>query len=383
LDSNALLAPFQFGGRGLAEIARLFTELSKNDRLVVAEWSWREFASHRTDSLLNAHQSLHMRLSKVASPEGLRCPLLEGCQEYDDIQSVIRDINVATEKYKGLLHTLKSIIRDWTWDDRVSQLYRQVFSTRNTISCPLTDEAILEDVKRRNSKGIPPGFKDKAKPTNRAGDVIIWHSMIGLAKLRNVHVIFVSNEEKHDWVCNSDKHVIAARPELHYEFFQATGQHFGILNWLGFLELMAKDEDAVKQAERLGVDVSLDYKAVQQRINATLAALASITRDLLNGVYSGNDFEFIHDARLTRLIQQFYSLRAHYDKLIHSPTGSHYLGEMEIILEEIEALNGRLAYIQARMKGDCGDDELKLKAECKRFLAIYDGYCEWDLVQNS
>lgn len=379
VDTNVLMAPFKFGGKGLDEIARLYNELSNNKRLFVAEWSLREFAKHRSDDLVVAYQTLTGRVSKANSIEGLKCPMLEGTEEYEPIQGVIREINVAIEKYKDLLGQLKGRVRDWSWNDRVSELYRKVFTTESIVGCPLSDEDILSDVNRRNKYSIPPGYHDKAKDSNNVGDLIIWHSMIGLAQKTKTNVVFISNDEKHDWVHKSEKHVIIARTELYFEFFAATGKHFGFVNWLGFLEQLAQDKEVVRQAERIGLDMSHNYKSIQQRIHAILNTLATIVREFLAGDHKGREYVFIDDSRFDSLVHDFYSARPQYDELIHSPVGSRSLAEIEIILEETETLNSQLGFMQARMKQDGSSEEAQLVVMCKRFLTEYDRYSMWFL----
>ncbi|WP_439849782.1 PIN-like domain-containing protein [Pseudomonas syringae] len=50
---------------------------------------------------------------------------------------------------------------------------------------------------------LPPGFRDEAKPENRLGDLIIWLEILEYSLVRKddfAHVLFLTNDEKSDWV---------------------------------------------------------------------------------------------------------------------------------------------------------------------------------------
>jgi hypothetical protein len=378
-DTNALLAPFGFGGKELNAIATVYRELAKNTRLFAAEWTILEFGRHRTQKLLSAHQTIEHTLSVTKLLEPFRCPMLEGHDEYTQIQDVVREINKRTDDYRNFLKKLRSAIEDWSWNDNVSELYREVFTAQHIINCPLSDADILKDTNDRNIHNMPPGYKDKSKQSNSVGDVVIWHSLIGLAKTRKANVVFVSNEEKHDWVEKADKTIILPRAELLCEFFKETNKHFGFISWIHFLELMVKDEEVIKQAKRINLDLSHEYQVVQKRVAHVLETLATIVRQFVSS--SRNDeYCLIEDARAKPLIGEFYVLRGQYDELIYSPKGSEMLASIEVYLEEIESYNERLEYMRARMKDDGTEEEAALRASCQAFLVLFDRYTQWYLA---
>jgi len=66
----------------------------------------------------------------------------------------------------------------------------------------LCDRAAKEGPSRIEHR-LPPGFRDEAKPENRLGDLIIWLEILEYSLVRKndfSHVLFLTNDEKSDWV---------------------------------------------------------------------------------------------------------------------------------------------------------------------------------------
>jgi hypothetical protein len=379
-DTNVLLAPYGFGGKNLDAIAHTYQELASNDRLLVAEWCIREFGRHRTDVLLSSYQTVQAKVSAAKSVEGFQCPMLEAIAEYGQIQNVVREINKLNESYKKLLGTMQDHLRDWSWDDKVSVLYRNLFPAKRIVKCAKTDGEVLKDLEYRNTHGVPPGYKDRAKSLNNIGDIVLWHTLLQIGAEKKTNVVLISNEEKHDWVYKTEKRVMLPRFELCYEFHEKTERHFGFINWIGFLELMVKDEDVIRQAEQIELSSSHKYMGIQKRINTVLSLLAGIAKEFLAADQLGTEYVFITEASFPSLVQEYYQIRSQYEELIHSPTGSRYLECMEEVLEEIESINSRLEYMQARLEGKGAEDERRLREACQAFLKLFDSYSSWYLA---
>jgi hypothetical protein len=142
---------------------------------------------------------------------------------------------------------------------------------------------------------------------------------------------------------------------------------------------MVKDEEVIKQAKRINLDLSHEYQVVQKRVAHVLETLATIVRQFVSS--SRNDeYCLIEDARAKPLIGEFYVLRGQYDELIYSPKGSEMLASIEVYLEEIESYNERLEYMRARMKDDGTEEEAALRASCQAFLVLFDRYTQWYLA---
>ncbi|MDD1004258.1 PIN-like domain-containing protein [Pseudomonas sp. TNT2022 ID642] len=71
----------------------------------------------------------------------------------------------------------------------------------------LCDRAAKEGPSRIEHR-LPPGFRDEGKPENRLGDLIIWLEILEYSLKRKddfTHVLFLTNDEKSDWVYSPAK----------------------------------------------------------------------------------------------------------------------------------------------------------------------------------
>ena len=155
---------------------------------------------------------------------------------------------VQLKKYKELVASLKQSLSEWGWDDRVSGLYRELFTKARLIGHDVKDDDFMKQLSWRYAHRVPPGYKDKAKPDEGVGDLAIWYSILHLGKARKKHVVFVCNETKHDWVYRSGDQPLTPRMELSMEFYRAAGCHFGLVNWPRFLELAGAKDVTVREA---------------------------------------------------------------------------------------------------------------------------------------
>ncbi|EKG0035361.1 hypothetical protein O1D86_003413, partial [Vibrio cholerae] len=110
---------------------------------------------------------------------------------------------------------------------------------------------------------LPPGFKDGGKGENRFGDLIIWYEILSKSKeLKNdfEHVVFLSNDEKSDWVyapkfrantnsgakkfvSNKNPVIKIADPRLVTEFSNSLGHsNFTICSLALLIESLSKTE---------------------------------------------------------------------------------------------------------------------------------------------
>lgn len=114
----------------------------------------------------------------------------------------------------------------------------------------------------RIDKGIPPGFSDKTKTDGGVGDALIWREIIELAKAEKRPVIFVSDDQKPDWVLEVEGRKLGALPALRQELFTESGQDFQHYNVQRFLSYLKKTEKPDM------LDTSIEEAAtVRDRIN--------------------------------------------------------------------------------------------------------------------
>jgi len=89
-------------------------------------------------------------------------------------------------------------------------------------------EAIYVEGKQRYADKVPPGYmdgRDKPEP-DRYGDLILWLQTIDEAKTRQLPVIFLSRDDKEDWLKEASGQKIGPRPELVAEMRRQAGVPF-------------------------------------------------------------------------------------------------------------------------------------------------------------
>lgn len=169
-----------------------------------------------------------------------------------------------SEKTQKLLEKLKSQI-DTEYKEQEeyvkSQLLYGEYQNRmadlldGKVLDPFTKEEIDEIKKEgadRYSIKTPPGFKDASKDDNRFGDLINWKEILRFAKTSKKNIIFISNDEKEDWVCKENGMTIGPLYELLNEFYREIGSNdrfFHIYTLDRFLALVnEKDKNVVSES---------------------------------------------------------------------------------------------------------------------------------------
>ena len=147
----------------------------------------------------------------------------------------------------GVLFFSLTAIQAWGWNDPVSKMYHEVLSERILDDSHIDQNEVSKDLKRRSENNILPGYKDKSKNQNQAGDLLIWKEVLNIAEVKSEHVVFVSGDEKADWWHQSGKKPLYPRFELVDEFREKTGgKSFHIICLSGLLELFEADKEVVK-----------------------------------------------------------------------------------------------------------------------------------------
>ena len=213
-DTNALLVPYAIGKESLEEIGKTYRKLAQQKRLVIPGQVAREFARHRPDKLADAYQQLCRKRDGLLSVQIGKYPLLSSLEEYQDAFKKAKEIDDLLDVYRNMIGKILDRMRDWIWNDPVSELYSKLFSDEVIVDDDWNREEIVKDLRRRKTHRIPPGYKDTGKEDEGIGDLLIWYSILKVGKESKKSVLFVSGEEKADWWHRSEKHPIYPRYEL-------------------------------------------------------------------------------------------------------------------------------------------------------------------------
>lgn len=167
-----------------------------------------------------------------------------------DIDKLINDVSPIFDTLITQIEDEYKKYSEMLVNDRILTLFELLYENRVQVF-PYSKEALAiltENAKRRFSIGIPPGFKDQEKDDfeffgdvkleARYGDFFIWESLIEKSISSRKNIIFITNEEKEDWIRFVSKKKVGARPELVREFkLRTEGKVFMMYNATEFFKL--------------------------------------------------------------------------------------------------------------------------------------------------
>jgi len=245
LDANVLLLPFTTNVKNVEAIKTVYGQLVQNDKIFLPAQAVREYLDNRAKKLTDINEALQKKSNQSFNYVGAH-PLLESLDEFKAVLELETELKNAIKEYQGKIRETLAAVQKWGWDDPVSKMYHEILADRVLNDEEINVEEIAEDLENRNTLKIPPGYKDQNKDQNQAGDLLIWHEILNLAKVKEQHVIFVSGDEKVDWWHQSGKTALYPRFELVDEFREKTiGKSFHIVSLSKLLELFETDEDVV------------------------------------------------------------------------------------------------------------------------------------------
>lgn len=245
LDTNTLLAPFSISGHSLEKIRQVYTKLKTENRICIPAHVAREFAQNRTTKLQEIHQQLIRQ--KGVSVSLNEIPLLSGDDDYSNLLEQKKKLDEEIKSFRNSLDIVLQKVKIWRWDDPVSLMYREIFTSECIHELNMDRKDILEKIAQRNKNAMPPGYKDSSKKENSFGDYIIWETIIEIARIREKNIIFVTNDGKPDWWAQSEGSALYPRFELVHEFNSRTsGREFHILRLSDLLNLLDTDATTVR-----------------------------------------------------------------------------------------------------------------------------------------
>jgi rRNA-processing protein FCF1 len=251
LDTNVLLVPYTTTPKTLDEISLTFRKLVRESRLVIPGHVAREFAKNRAVKLGELFQQLTSKKAAAQIIETGQYPLLENIKEYSDAIKLEKKIDDLIEKYHLSMNYLLNKVKSWRLDDPVSLLYNTLFNEEVVIECDMDDSQLIADYERRCKLKIPPGYKDSAKESNAAGDLIIWHTLLRVGRDRKKPVLLVSGDMKADWWHKSCGQALYPRYELIDEFRRASnGNALFLVTLSDCLSLFGANKEVIAEVRK-------------------------------------------------------------------------------------------------------------------------------------
>jgi rRNA-processing protein FCF1 len=264
LDTNVLLLPYNTGKNSLIDIVRIYSDLIEQGRLVIPARVMQEFLKNSPDRLKEVFQKLSRQRNLNVPVESY--PLLENVAEYTEFLNARKELVDQVKNFQQKLGKLVSLIQDWHHDDPVRQAYAKIFRAGEIVKLePEATAAVTKESAFRYENKIPPGYKDGAKDDGGIGDLLIWKTILQVAKKRSKHAIFVCGEEKADWWHRSENQPLMVRHELIDEYRRESGgKTFRLLDMGDFLELFGAKKSVVQEVKEEQKTLAVSAQSAQR-----------------------------------------------------------------------------------------------------------------------
>jgi PIN domain-containing protein len=267
-DTNALFDAYRFSTPAREEFFSALTSLGP--RLWVANRVAIEFSRNRLDIVREVESSLEELLADLRKHESGSLQLLRAFQNRQRLTNEIADslADRLSGAYSGITKKLtRHANTDLSLDLAIRQdpvLCRFEALLEGKIgSSAVNEDSVRAEAARRSAEKIPPGFADSSKDSERAaGDYLVWAQLIDEARVRKEPALFVTNENKVDWVRKTAGRTLGPRPELIEEMLREAGVSFHLITVGSFLHHaknfldVAVSEETVSEAESIALDAS-------------------------------------------------------------------------------------------------------------------------------
>lgn len=218
VDTNALLLPYQVGKEDLSRIRDAFKKLALSGQLYAPARVIREFLSQRDRLLGEMIQKLNDAKSRLQPPTYQLPASLNGLDGYDRFGEAVKASRQAKEDFVAAADDLIEIVRGWRGNDPVTAVYYEIFTNDRIAETDEDPGALRDEWETERKRKVFPGYKDGTKHDKGIGDFIIWKTITGLGRAQKKDLIFVTGEQKADWLVRSKGQPIYPKPELVAEY---------------------------------------------------------------------------------------------------------------------------------------------------------------------
>lgn len=376
IDTNSLLAPFNIGKENLDQIKSVYEKLINENRLYIPEHVLREFARNRSVKISDLYSEIDKLLSSLPNIKSFQYPILAELTAYEKMESARKNIQDNIKKYKESLNEIKSGITNWNWSDPVTSMYQEIFSEKIIIDLKEKEDDLIKEYEDRINNDIPPGNKDKNKEFNAIGDFLIWKTILELGKKEKKDIIFVSNDEKNDWLLIGNKKSISTKFELVDEFYRHTnGNHFISMTISDFLEKQGLDVEFEITLDDLDSifgneegkngdfrdSVIDDLEEIYVKFTKFLKETEGVIED---DTYLDSSIDIAIDHFIKNYSREFHNTGWWEDYFDYFFLFSKWL-------KEIKSLNYQIIFQSHRMKKDTRTETIKMKALMQEYINKY------------
>ncbi|WP_434952725.1 PIN-like domain-containing protein [Shewanella sp. HL-SH4] len=210
-DTNILAYLYKLHANARNEFYTWSDSVINDNRIFLPGWAASEYSNRVTTNKLDDYTNNNNN----ASPDKAK-KMYEALYEIaslfvdDDILASSQFTGDREQFLDGFRNTIKSLdtyTRAFKTQFKVGDVHNEIIKHFSTV---VLNSDLTELCSKANKEGdtrfehrLPPGFKDGGKGENRFGDLIIWYEVLGKSKEFKAnfdHVLFLSNDEKSDWV---------------------------------------------------------------------------------------------------------------------------------------------------------------------------------------
>lgn len=267
LDTNILTYLYKLHGDARQEFFQWAGDIAASSRLAIPAWVASEYLSRVTSKALDSYTPKSKEASQATK---LLNGLLETAALFVDGSSLSRigfsgDRAAFIDGFRTAIAELARYTCAFSQDFDSGVVHQQIEANLSSAILD-SDLAALcaratKEANGRIEHRIPPGFRDEGKSENRLGDLIIWYEILQKSASKAAEfqrVLFVSRDEKSDWVyspakrieivrglrkqvSNTNPEIKLADPRLVVEFAGLTGhRNFAISNLPALVEGLSK-----------------------------------------------------------------------------------------------------------------------------------------------
>lgn len=248
LDSHALIAPYNLPDWE-SEIEGVLRTLANEDRLFVSQHSLYQSSQERTSLLKVNYQRLLLWKQRIERPlqeHGNEFPLLRFSPELSDVMTTWANLSTATRTYIDSLDSALRRIQKWSWTDSITSLYRDLFSSERIIQHQPSSPQGPSNSADENSRSLVE-FTDRHLN-------MLWRSLLSFSTERGKSIVLVTSVHNEEWIVSMEGTAFGIRPELFYEFKQATKQNLYAVSFSQFLAIHSVPKEVIIDSELFEYD---------------------------------------------------------------------------------------------------------------------------------
>jgi len=208
IDTNILSYLFKLHAAARQEFFDWAVKAISEGRLFLPAWCATEYLSRLRDNKLHTYTPR----SKDDQPRKQLESMLDTASLFID-DAVLRSSSFAGTRadyltgFREAIDGLKQYTRAFSHQFDPDKIHAEIEEHlgQAVLDSPIAKvcEQAAQEGPSRIEHRLPPGFRDEDKPENRLGDLIIWLEILRYSKIRCAdftHVLFLTNDEKSDWV---------------------------------------------------------------------------------------------------------------------------------------------------------------------------------------